>query len=597
MTAKFFEGSAKEGNLALGYRKMTTFGFNLGAWIGGDVRRTEIDNTFWQLSGGFEALSKNVDLRLNWYGPVTKPQTGVAGFAQVHLQGSQIYMTGGEEVGMKGVDGEVGFRLPTEYLKLNPKVFELRAYAGGYHFENEDALEDITGVKGRLEFRINDVIASLPGSRLTVDYEVSHDDVRDTRHDVGMRLRIPLNGGKSAQSLASLSHQQRRMLDGVERDTDIVTARSKAEFVADALTGTNFDRVAYATTASGVTAPSNASGDNSLIILNGEVQGAQTLQGNPTLQGGGSTIQVRGRMSGLILPFTAPGAAGRLTSPVHNDDNLTLEGSNTHVSGITIVGNDSSVFNHGVVIGDNHLNVFLTHLIIENTANGIEIGSGNQLTMDSLSIANSRRNGIGTGGDNTLIAINNVIISNSGWDGIDIGSRNEKVRITNVLISGAAETGLSFSDDNPDIKIANVTILDVGEDGIDFDRRNKVVIDGTTITRTGEHGIAVRSDDDNEITVTNSSLSDIGQNSDAVDKFDAIHLSGENTLRIANTTFAGTIGGNIFNFSEYASTVLPGSTGNINNVTSLGGQVCAESLGGSFTGTIEISGTLLVNGC
>lgn len=153
-TAKFFEDSAKEGNLALGYRKMTTSGFNLGAWIGGDVRRTEIDNTFWQLSGGFEALSKNVDLRLNWYGPVTKPQTGVAGFAQVHLQGSQIFMTGGEEVGMKGVDGEIGFRLPTEYLSLNPNLFELRGYAGGYYFDNKDPRTTSKASKAVLSFAL-----------------------------------------------------------------------------------------------------------------------------------------------------------------------------------------------------------------------------------------------------------------------------------------------------------------------------------------------------------------------------------------------------------------------------------------------------------
>ncbi|MEM9359408.1 MAG: inverse autotransporter beta domain-containing protein, partial [Pseudomonadota bacterium] len=98
LTAKFFDDSAKEGNLAFGYRQMMPSGFNIGGWIGGDVRRTDIDNTFWQLSGGFEALSKNIDLRLNWYGPVSAPQTGVAGFAQVQLQGNQISIVGGEEV-------------------------------------------------------------------------------------------------------------------------------------------------------------------------------------------------------------------------------------------------------------------------------------------------------------------------------------------------------------------------------------------------------------------------------------------------------------------------------------------------------------------
>ena len=47
MTAKFFDDTAKEGNLAFGYRRMTTSGFNLGAWIGGDARLTDINNNFW----------------------------------------------------------------------------------------------------------------------------------------------------------------------------------------------------------------------------------------------------------------------------------------------------------------------------------------------------------------------------------------------------------------------------------------------------------------------------------------------------------------------------------------------------------------------
>jgi hypothetical protein len=60
---------------------MMLSGFNFGAWIGGAVRKTEISNTFYQLAGGFEALSENIDGRLNWYGPITDPQAGTAGYA------------------------------------------------------------------------------------------------------------------------------------------------------------------------------------------------------------------------------------------------------------------------------------------------------------------------------------------------------------------------------------------------------------------------------------------------------------------------------------------------------------------------------------
>ena len=122
LTAKFFGDDAQEGNFALGYRHMLPTGFNLGGWIGADVRNTEIDNTFWQLSGGLEALSHNFDARLNWYGPVTGPKAGVAGFAQAQLVGSQIFITGGEEVALRGIDGELGLRIPTEFARIDPRL-------------------------------------------------------------------------------------------------------------------------------------------------------------------------------------------------------------------------------------------------------------------------------------------------------------------------------------------------------------------------------------------------------------------------------------------------------------------------------------------
>jgi len=66
---------------------MTSSGFNLGIWLGGDVRNSELVNTFDQLSGGIEALSADFDARVNIYGPITGPQAGAPGFTEVVLQG------------------------------------------------------------------------------------------------------------------------------------------------------------------------------------------------------------------------------------------------------------------------------------------------------------------------------------------------------------------------------------------------------------------------------------------------------------------------------------------------------------------------------
>jgi hypothetical protein len=338
---KLFEEQAREGNFALGYRHMTASGFNLGIWVGGDVRHSELGNTFDQLSGGLEALSADFDVRVNYYGPITGPQAGAPGFTDVILQGNNIFMLGDQEVGLQGVDGEIGVRLPVETLRIGPSLIEFGLYGGGFYYDSSDALNDVAGGKARAELRINDVISAIPGSRLTAEYQVSHDDVRETRQVIGARLRLPLDP-PDTPSLASLTAQERRMIDPIERDIDVVTTQSKAEPVKDALTKVDFDRVAYVQGGGDLTAMSAAAGANTLIIAsNGTITGPQQLQGQQTLQGGGATMNVQGQRSGTIAPFAAPGSRPTfLNNDPINADSTTIEvlGSSTHIAGVDLVG-------------------------------------------------------------------------------------------------------------------------------------------------------------------------------------------------------------------------------------------------------------------
>lgn len=609
LTAKFFQDDIQEGNLAVGYRQMTRSGFNFGAWIGADVRNTEIDNRFWQMSGGFEALSHNVDARLNWYGPATSPQSGVAGFAQVQLTGTQLLMTGGEEVALKGFDAEVGVRVPLEYANLDPKTFELRAYAGGFYFQDSAAGSDIKGVKGRLELRINDVISTIPGSQLTAEYEVSHDDYRDTRHEVGMRVRIPFNlASRPTTSLVSMSGQRRRMLDGVQRDTDIITARSKAEQVADNLTGVNFDRVAIVNNGGSVTTTSATAGASSLIIVNGTVAGAQAVQGNQTLQAGGSTIIVRGQRSGTTAPFTAPGAAGRLTTPAVDQDNLTLLGSNTHVNGLTIVGGGSAGIGDGIDVGSNRTNVFIVGTNISNTGgDGIDIDDNNQVTLTNVTTRNTDESGIDVNDDNR-IAINGGSITNPDSDGVQINDDNT------VTIAGLTITNMTDGDDGIDIHDGNtitlsqVTITGPGDDAIQLEDDNTLTITGSAFRNT-DYGIYVDGAN-NVIAVSGTTFTNLSDDAILVDFFssntqlsvinstfdtiggDAFYVGGPTTLFISGSTVAGTIGSDVFDF-DAAGTIASGSTGNVNNAT-IGDRLCEANGGGSFTGSIIFTdGTVL----
>ncbi len=386
---KLFERGIMEGNLALGYRQMSDSLFNYGAWIGADLRHTDHDNNFWQLSGGFEALSESLDARFNWYGPATSPQKAGGSFADVLLKGNNIYMVGGREVAQHGVDAEVGLRLP-----VGGDSGILGLYVGGFYFDHDESYKSVKGPKARVELALNDILPSLPGSRLTAEYEYSDDDLRRDRHQIGLRLRIPFGAGSSSKG--TLTGQARRMVAGLERDTDIVFGQSEKEGVEDFYTEVPFDRVAYIDGAGSVTATSTAAGNDSLLIQNGNVTGPQTLQGRQTLQGGGSTIPVRGQKSGAIASFTAPGTSGRLEG-ASGEHTLALMGSRAHIAGLTFQGGMDGI--------NSELNAF----------------SG---AFTQLSISDIDRNGIylgrpadGSGNDNRTITFRDIQIE-SERDGI-----------------------------------------------------------------------------------------------------------------------------------------------------------------------------------
>jgi hypothetical protein len=474
---KLFEEEAREANVALAYRQMLTNGWNLGAWIGGDVRRTGFDNTFWQLSGGFEALSENFDIRVNGYGPVTDPQAvGFnTGFTQVVLSGSSIYMVGGSEVGLRGVDGEVGVLVPTDMLSLGGADMELRVYGGGYYFDHEAALEEVAGPKGRLELRFNDILDGMPGSRLTAEYAYSYDEVRDSRHQIGARLRIPLGPPEERLRYANLTSQERRMMDGLERDVDIVVVRSEAEAVEDALTDVDFDRVAYVDDGGSVTTTATAAGGNSLIIATGgTISGEQFLQDSQTLQSGASTIQVRGLNSGTVTNFTAPFSQASL---VANNENVINLVSNTHLNGFVIDktggSQDDAVVARDAGGNDGFSNFAITNNIITTTGNG--------------------SNAVGIDDDNDTVWILGNTLTTAGFDaqGIEFNDGNSNVRISDNIITtqGEAAYGIEVDDDNEDFWVSGNTIVAENIDavGILFDAGNRnISVTGNTVTMQGE---------------------------------------------------------------------------------------------------------------
>lgn len=488
LRTKLFEQAVNEGNFALGYRQMIG-DWNLGLWAGYDRRRTAFGSVFNQVSAGFEALSANWDLRANVYLPlnheklISQSTTVIPTTTSVAIVGSDILMTtsGSQtisrltEVAPRGFDAEVGYRLPVLPDSLKQ---ELRVYAGGFYFDHKLLAKEIAGPKARAEWRFNDIIPTLPGSRLSIEAEVRNDAVRGTDWELGARLRIPFGHDRS---YAQLSAQERRMTEAVKRDTDIVTSSkttttstttSATEKVEDALTGTDFDRVATVDGGAGNTqAAVTGAGSNSLIVASGTFNTGTmvNLAANQTLLGAGGTIAVRGLTSGKVVNFTASGA-----TPTYNFTGTTVTeaafalAANNHVSGINMVGDPgmSQTNNAFKFAASNAPNVHLTNLDLHNfyggfvrntTFDGTNVNNV-QLNMDRVVAHNDNRGAsiqsVALFGDNNTVNITNSSFKNIrqgleftgdgntvSFDRVSIASTN--INVGAIAVRGATAGGIS----------------------------------------------------------------------------------------------------------------------------------------------------------
>jgi len=628
---KLFTESAKEGNFALGYRQMTDFGWNLGIWAGYDLRESEYNNTFKQVSFGMEALSADYDIRLNGYVPLSDP-AGANGLAQIQISGSQIFMTGGQEVPLGGVDGEVGWRVPIETFLNDTAHHEMRVYAGGFYFNDDLIDKAVAGPRLRAEWRLLDFVEELPGMRLTFESEYQHDDYRGDQVEAGVRLRIPLFGSPRSQRLTP---QESRMVEALERDTDIVTAGRKREAVADAATGVQLTNVETIDGNDDLTTASANAGTGTLILLDGAagvIRGSNIITASgQTLAGGGGQLALRGLTSGQIATVTLPGAPATLmTDGCFCGDILTLDGSNDiHVAGVTLDG-DMGVAGAGVALGSGQTNIHLTDIAaLDLSGPGVAMMDGNDVTMDGLTVLQNGYSGIFALNGNK-ITLRNAVFRDLDAMGIEIDTGNtlvlQNVEIDNTVfgpgiaafedniitgenisVSRTGQDALAMLDDNT-VSLSGFTGEEIGGAVLYMEDGNSVEISGMRFQNINGNGVYALTNNtvhltemdlsgmfgsglliglDNTVSVRESRIADTG--------FDGIFLAQDNALTVEGVTFEGAIGGNLFSFGGTGNSITQ-STGNVNSTTAIGGVVCDVS-GGGFTGTLEFEdGTVLQNG-
>lgn len=593
---KLFSESVKEGNFALGYRQMTEQGWNLGVWGGYDIRESETGNTFGQLAFGLEVLSVDYDARLNGYVPTSNPKAG-GGLTTIELAGSQILMTGGREVPLWGIDGEVGWRVPLENLGADAERNEFRVYAGGYRFDDDELSKPVQGPRVRAEWRINEIIPGLAGSRLSFETSFQHDSYRDDQWEAGFRLRIPLFAGDAPKNLTLI---ERRMTEALVRDTDIVTVPSKSEKVADALTGVTFDRVERVDGSGDLDALSFAAGANSLIIVeggNGDVEGA-AIDGGQTIAGAGSTLALRGVSSGTLVNYAIPGTTPTLIAAGCGcGDILDLLGSNTHITGLLLDG-QAGFASAGILLDSGLRNLHFTNMEIRGAAfAGIAANEDNEMFVDGVnfyenivgiyvenrnevSISNSVMDVLMVGGviansDNN-IAMENVEIKNVDAGSAMLLNGDNIVIIDNALFETLWDSGIDGNTGN-NIVANNLTVRDTGWNSINLNFGNRLALTNSLIEFSDNDGISAISD--NNLTISGTTLQIIDGS--------ALYIEDGNTLNLSSSVFDSLILLDVLTVGGTGNTLS--GNGNENNAF-VGGNLCTAAPG-SFTGTIGFNGS------
>ncbi|MGB3814113.1 MAG: inverse autotransporter beta domain-containing protein [Shinella sp.] len=442
----FDNRQAREGNFGIGFRHMLDSGWNLGTYGYFDIRRSAYGNTFHQATLGVEALGEIFDLRANVYLPFGDTERTAAATSSSTSHGAAAVVSGNQlsiqrtsttttstvvEKAMRGVDAEVGMRLPVFPEEWN---LDARVFAGAYSFE-ADGVGDIRGPRARLELSARD-LAGLPGVRLGVGLTYQNDKVRGDQFIASARLTIPLNP-QAGVNERQQTYMEQRMTEAVVRDVDIVTGSRAGSTTSttrvdssEAAINTWNDEVVTSLThvdaADGAAALNTAlaAGQGSLVVLNGDLHGITdriVLGEQNTLLGGGTTLRLRGADSLVEVDYTAAGSAGSIIGDAPGTinllDALVVVQSSSVLGGLyiektgaySIVGaasvyvsnaNNASIFKNNIVGGDDsyshgvfvdfspNTTIYGNKITTTNNSNtfGVFVGSGSSALIEANDI-------------------------------------------------------------------------------------------------------------------------------------------------------------------------------------------------------------------
>ena len=456
----------------LGYRWLTdnkTWIYGVNAGI--DNRPFQAQN-FLQAGVGIEALSRNLEFRINGYIPFSQTSNlyataynGAYGLVndQLHLNRSRWFGTA-----LGGIDAEVG--TPIAHWKGG----DLRLYAGYYYLDG-DYVSGSSGVRARAELRLSNNI-SLGGT-------VSYDDIFQTQATGYVRL------GFSPQQKPignSINEAEERFLAQrglpVDRQRVIQVANQQVrdrEAAYDPLTGKQWVVRCVGLNASAYTvrcgygdlgAAVNAIGAPADVLLlangtNSNLNGSSLRLPAGTSLSNGANAPVLATQGGFI-PLLSVFGAGSGIAPQINNGILSI-GSNTTIAGLSF--NNSSITNYStknVLIANNNFVGSYT-----DNPGGVSARALPAINLNSISDVIISGNRVETP---QVLSYASV----AGEDGLAVcGNRTNETSAT--CLSGNAIRITNGSG----LNILNNSIIGALDEGIRLDNANGIInIQGNRVT-------------------------------------------------------------------------------------------------------------------
>lgn len=481
-----------EGQWGVGLRTLLSDDWILGVYGFYDHKWTGHDsNNFGQATFGAEVMSVNWEARVNGYLPETNKQSFSTPAIlnrrnpRVAFNGNTLLLTTNGvdtfEAAYTGIDAEIGALLRA--WGPNNDI-ELRAFAGGYHFDTNEDLPNISGPRGRIELRMYDFDFLGEGSRVTLGVEGQYDSVRDEQFFAMLRVRVPL--GRKQRKLSPL---ERRFVDRVVRDEDIVTNTGQK------LTGDFTENVKFPegtpignftlVNANTANVPAAVAGGQQLVIVDGSqgtlnTNAAIVMNNGQTLRGAGFTVT--GCVTGAQTVF---GTRPLIQAANNTFDTIQVTDNNT-VRDLDVRGGQE-----GVSAGPNGDTDVANLTILNTTVSGALIDgysfgdlNGNSLIANNVAFSNGQDGfEFGDIGANSVLR-NNTANQNTS-QGFTILGNNDGTISGNTANGNTARGFRSTGDNNG--TFANNTATGNNQQGFQFTNNNGT-LSGNTALRNGQDG-------------------------------------------------------------------------------------------------------------